>query len=134
MQASPKLCTIIEAWFTSWGQTANDESTWADRHLSHRSELLTVGTDPHEWFGGEKAFEHMKREMKQAADIKFSPGEINAYEEGTVGWGTARPTLDLPNGKQVAIRWSAVFHQEDDVWKMVQFHASIGVPNEQLFG
>ena len=70
--------------------------------------------------------------MKAMGDLQFSPGEIKAYEEGSVGWGIARPTFILPNGKQIPFRWSAVFHQEDGEWKMVQFHASVGVPNEQL--
>jgi ketosteroid isomerase-like protein len=132
MRASPELHKIIAAWFASWGQAFNGSSTWADRHISHRTELHTIGTDPSEWFEGEKAFEHMKQEMKEMGDIKFSPGEIKAYEEGPVGWGIARPTLALPNGKQVSIRWSAVFHQEDGDWKLVQLHTSVGIINEQL--
>ena len=132
MQTSPELRTIIAAWFASWESVANDDPTWADRYLSRRAELHTVGSDPNEVLEGEEAFEHMKQEMKEMGGIKFLPGEIKAYEEGSVGWGIARPTLTLPNGKQVLMRWSAVFHQEDGEWKLVQFHASVGVPNEQL--
>jgi ketosteroid isomerase-like protein len=134
MQASPQLCTIIETWFTSWGQALHDGTTWADRHLSNQSELHAVGTDPSDWFEGEQAFAQLRQEMAEMSDITFSPGTISAYEEGTVGWGIARPTLALPNGKQVSLRWSAVFHQEAGQWKLVQYHASVGVPNEQLFG
>ena len=132
MQASPELGTIIEAWFASWGQVSNGDSSWADRYLSRTAELHTVGSDPNEVLEGEEAFEHMKQEMKAMGDLQFSPGEIKAYEEGSVGWGIARPTFILPNGKQIPFRWSAVFHQEHGEWKMVQFHASVGVPNEQL--
>ena len=61
-------------------------------------------------------------------------GEAEAFREGTVGWGVARPTLTLPAGKAISPRWSAVFHQEDGEWKLVQLHASVGVPNEALLG
>ena len=49
--------------------------------------------------------------------IKVELGETEAYQEGTVAWGLARPTLIMPNGQQVSPRWSAVFHQEDGEWK-----------------
>jgi hypothetical protein len=38
----------------------------------------------------------------------------------------------MPDGKHVSLRWSAVFHRENDDWKFVQTHASIGVPNEEI--
>jgi hypothetical protein len=134
MQASPELHTIIAAWFIAWESVSNGKPFWADHHLSRRAELHTIGTDPSEWFEGEKAFEHMKQEMNETGGIKFSPGEIKAWQEGAVGWGIAHPTLTLPNGKRVLIRWSAVFHQEEGEWKMVQLHMSVGIPNEQLLG
>ena len=67
-------------------------------------------------------------------NVTADPGEPEAYVEGTVGWGMPRPTLTLPNGKTLTPRWGAVFHQEDGQWKLVQLHASVGIPNEQLMG
>jgi hypothetical protein len=31
------------------------------------------------------------------------------------------------------VRLTAVLHQEDGDWKIVQTHASIGVPNDRMF-
>ncbi len=31
-------------------------------------------------------------------------------------------------------RFRAVFHKEDGEWKIVQFHTSVGVPNESTVG
>jgi SnoaL-like protein len=132
MQSSPELGTIVTAWFAAWEHPPIGGSSWADRYLSHRMELTTVGTDPGEWFEGEEAFQHMNAEMNESAGLKFLPGDIRTHEEGSVGWAIARPMLLLPNGRQVAMRWSAVFHREDRDWKLVLFHASVGVPNEQL--
>ena len=61
MQTSPKLHTVIEAWFASWGQVSNGDSSWADRYLSRRAELHIVGSDPNEIFEGEEAFEHRSK-------------------------------------------------------------------------
>jgi hypothetical protein len=64
--------------------------------------------------------------------VRFSPTDTEAFQEGTVGWAATRLTISLPDGRQVSPRWSAVFHQEDGVWKFVQTHASIAVPNDQI--
>jgi hypothetical protein len=40
--------------------------------------------------------------------------------------------ITLPDGRCVSPRWSAVFQRQDDVWKFVQTHASIGVPNAEI--
>ena len=48
--------------------------------------------------------------------------------------GVTRPTITLPDGRPASPRWSAVFHREDGEWRLVQLHASIGVPNEEVFG
>lgn len=61
------------------------------------------------------------------------PGDPEAYSEGTVGWAADRPTLQLQGGT-VAVRLTAVLHREDDDWKFVQMHGSLGVPNEEPAG
>ena len=36
---------------------------------------------------------------------------------------------DMP---PVRTRLTAVFHREDDAWKMVHMHVSVGVPDEEV--
>jgi ketosteroid isomerase-like protein len=57
-----------------------------------------------------------------------------AFREGTVGWAADHPTFEMPGGIQIASRLTAVFHQEDGEWKLVQQHISTGVRNEDLLG
>ena len=59
---------------------------------------------------------------------------MSAFIEGTVGWVGDRATIQLPNGHILPIRVTSVFHQEDGVWKIVQHHVSIGVPNPEAIG
>jgi hypothetical protein len=40
----------------------------------------------------------------------------------------------LPNGEGVAMRLTGVCIRANDAWKMVQFHLSIGIPNEEAIG
>lgn len=132
MQASNELRDIINAWFES---VASGDISWTDRHISGNAGARLVGTDPNEWLAGEKVSEFLKEEVKSLGGlVKVELGETEAHEEGTVGWGVARPILTLPNGQQISPRWSAVFHHESGEWKLVQLHASVGVSNEELLG
>lgn len=132
MQASPELRSIIAGWFES---VTEGDPSWAENHVSRRDGVRLVGTDPGEVLEGEKAAEFLKEEVKaMGGTVKVSLGDVEAYQEGSVGWGLARPTIILPNGVQVSVRWSGVFHREDGIWRLVQLHASVGIPNEELLG
>jgi ketosteroid isomerase-like protein len=132
MQPSTELSRIIAAWFES---VSKGDSSWADHYISRKDGTRLVGTDPNEVLAGEQVAEFLKGEVQAMGGVvKVAVGEVEAYQEGSVGWGLARPTLTLPDGKQVFPRWSAVFHQEDGEWKLVQLHASVGISNEELLG
>jgi hypothetical protein len=66
--------------------------------------------------------------------VTITVTEVEAFEEGSIGWGVAKPVIALPDGRSVSPRWSAVFRREDGTWKAVQVHASVGVPNDDVFG
>ena len=108
-----------------------------DEFLSAEEEILGIGTDPREWWAGSEAFRQawntQPAEM-HAAGLSFESGDIEAFSEGSVGWFADRPTLKMPDGNGVPMRLSGVCCQEDGKWKMVQFHLSIGVTNEQSIG
>ena len=132
MQKSKELADIIAGWFKA---AARGDASYADKHLSKRSTMLLVGTDPKEWIRGKAAAQFLMDEAKASGGkVKVSVGNVEAYKEGTVGWGIANPTIILPNGKKFQPRWSAVFHKENGRWKIIQIHASAGVPNEQIAG
>ena len=83
--------------------------------------------------GGSAVAEFLRGEVQSAGgNAAFSPADVEAFQEGTVGWATTSVTITMPDGKHVSPRWSAVFHLEDGVWRFVQTHASIGVANEDI--
>ena len=132
MQASSELRTIIDSWFEA---VAAGDTSWVERHASGRAGVRLVGTDPREWLEGPKVAEFLREEVQALGGVvQVARGETEAYREGSVGWGVAHPLLTLPNGQQIAPRWSAVFHQEGGEWKLVQLHASVGIANEVLLG
>jgi ketosteroid isomerase-like protein len=132
MQPSAELRDVITGWFKA---AAEGDVTWRDHHVSNHPNLRIVGTDPEEWLLGEPAFAFLRNEAATVGGrIKIKVLEVEAFEEGSVGWGLALPEIALQDGQKVTPRWSAVFHREDGTWRMVQLHASIPVGNEAAFG
>lgn len=109
----------------------------AIEHLfSHQDGVLAIGTDPNEWWAGydtiDRVFKAQLPEM--GGNVKIKAGELNAFVEGTAGWTADSATMQLPNGQGIPIRLTAVFHREGEEWKIVQYHASIGVLNAEVLG
>jgi hypothetical protein len=113
---------------------SREEASLIERHTSRQEEVRLIGTDPDEWFQGEQVAEVLRREAEDPSFKVSSLDELDVFVEGSVGWASGRPTWILEDGREVPSRWTAVFHQEDGEWKVVQAHTSVGVPDEELFG
>ena len=132
MDASAELREIIAGWFRA---VEAGDTAWRDRHVSRHPDLRIVGTDPAEWLSGEAAYAFLREEAATVGGrVKVTLRDVEAFAEGPVGWGVARPVIALPDGSSVSPRWSAVFRREDGAWRLVQLHASIGVGNAEAFG
>jgi SnoaL-like protein len=131
MERSAELQDIILAAFEDY---SSDNASLIERHTSRQAGVRLIGTDPNEWFEGEQAAEVLKREAQDPSFRVSALDELEVFAEGSVGWASGRPTWMLEDGTEIPSRWTAVFHQEDGEWKMVQAHTSVGVPDEQLFG
>ena len=131
MDSSPELEQLVVAWFES---ASRGDASLVATHTSPSDGARLIGSAPGEVFRGGDAVAHFLRGEVEGAGGKasFAPSDVEAFSEGTVGWATANVTISLPDGKHVSPRWSAVCHQEDGVWKFVQTHASIGIPNEDV--
>lgn len=68
----------------------------------------------------------------EAEGLQLIPSDPEAYEEGTIGWILDEPSFVFPDNSQVKMRMTLVFRREDDDWKLVQMHASVGVPDEEV--
>lgn len=75
-----------------------------------------IGSDPEEWLSGSAVAGFLRGEAERSGgNVSSVSSETEVYEEGTVGWATARLTLSVPNGAYVTPRWSAVLRKEGDV-------------------
>lgn len=106
-----------------------------ERVISKQEGLLLIGTDPNEWWssGHADAVRVFKAQLSEMGPFTFKTTDPKGYAEGSVGWAADRFNVTL-GGNELPIRISAVFHQEDGGWKVVQWHGSVGVSNEEELG
>ena len=93
--------------------------------------MTIIGNDPNEWFEDRNsigAFIKAGGTTRLEIEVK----NLAAYCEGSVGWTADRVTVKLPNGVELPVRHTRIFHQENGAWKLVHLHVSIAVPNESI--
>lgn len=113
----------------------NGDYAFFERYFSQEDGVLAIGTDPEEWWTGYAAITGVfEAQLKEIAGIQVQAGKPQAYQEGSTGWIAGRPTIKLPDGTEMPARLTAVFQKEQDGWKIVQWHFSTGIPNEDLVG
>ena len=131
MERSRELEQLVAAWFDA---ASRGDASLVDQHVAVEPGSRLVGSDPDEWLrGGDAIAAFLRGEVEGAGgDVTFSPTEIEAYHEGSVGWAAAKLAITRPDGMRVAPRWTAVFLNDGTVWRFVQTHASIAVRNADV--
>jgi ribulose-5-phosphate 4-epimerase/fuculose-1-phosphate aldolase len=134
MEQAPELKEILQHFYQ--GFASGDPSAF-ERLMSRHEGILAIGTDPNEWWDNLETLTRVTRAQLQemrAAGMSIVPGDAQCYREGSVGWIADRPSFRLADGSEISTRVTMVLHQEDGEWKAVQFHTSIGVPNQDVAG
>jgi hypothetical protein len=113
----------------------NGDYSFFERHISQQDGVLSIGTDPTEWVTGYATIiRGFKIQVEEMAGCQLLAGTPHAYRDGSIGWVADQPTLQLPDGMEIPLRCTAVFQQEQKDWKIVQWHVSVGISNEELIG
>jgi hypothetical protein len=132
MQPAPELESFLQQVYADMSGGDLDEFA----QLFER-DALGIGTDPAEWWSGDgvlsRAFVTQLREMREMGGLRLVPGNTEACREGTVGWIADRATAYLGD-MTIPMRITIVCHQRDGAWKIVQWHVSLGVRNEEALG
>jgi SnoaL-like protein len=131
MQPSSELRDLM---VRLWEAFSAAEVAFVERHISAEDGVFGIGTDPQEWYEGPRFRQVWKDQLQAMSGVSVAGSNPRAYQEGSVGWVADRPIFRFPGGVELTLRVTAVAHREDDEWKLVQIHTSVGVPNEQLLG
>ena len=114
--------------------SSGDYSFFED-YFSQEAGVLAIGTDPTEWWSGYATITKVfTAQLKEMGGFQILADTPQAYRDGSIGWIAGHPILKLPYGKEMPVRLTAVFQKEQNGWKIVQWHFSIGIPNEDSIG
>jgi class 3 adenylate cyclase len=128
MEPSEEIRRVVERWLVAIG--SGDVETVLVRMSEHPG-LLSIGTDPNEWWEGDSARRLFARQIEETGGMPTTWERLDAWEEGSCGWA----------GVQVRIEWGGVvrsafftclLHLERDDWKIVQAHISLPHAQEEL--
>ena len=132
MEPAPELVPLIERVYRSYAAFDGDA---IDDILARHPGTLGIGTAPEEWHAGYDAFAAVMRvQFQEMPPLRFDIQEITAWKEGTVGWASCRATLVIEGMPSVSTRSTFVLHEEGALWRIVQWHLSVPVANEEAFG
>jgi hypothetical protein len=106
--------------------SAGDVDTFDDL-VSHEATVV-IGTAPGEWV----ADRDQMRFGFETEGIELTPADPIAWAEGSLGFVLDRPQFQLPDGSRIDARVTAVLRLEDEVWRVVHSHFSVGVPDEEV--
>jgi ketosteroid isomerase-like protein len=67
-------------------------------------------------------------------DIHAVADDVDIHIQGDVAWAEGRGRFTRAGGGERPVRMTCVLVREDGQWKVVQSHASIGVPDADIFG
>lgn len=132
MEPSEEIREVTRRWMEAGA--AGDIEGWSVR-MSRRPGAMFWGSDETEewWSADEMAAVFAKMIEEFGGGLWTDIGDIHGFREGDVGWSWVTYNFDGPEGPVLA-RLTNVFHLEHGEWKVVHFHTSVPVPNEDVIG
>ena len=129
MQADQELKEFVVNMYEA---VSNGDSVFLENFLADQGNVLMIGTDSNEWWSKANTIIEQLKTQAQLG-VKLVRGNLVLFSEGSVGWMADDGKFVRPNGDEAPYRMTAVFHRENDEWKLIQAHVSKGVPNSELF-
>ncbi|HEX2239620.1 MAG TPA: nuclear transport factor 2 family protein [Actinomycetota bacterium] len=118
---------VREAWLGFCEGISRGEVERFDDIVSDRAHLI-IGTAP-----GEMVTERERMRFGfETEGVTLESRSAQAYAEGTLGWAVDEPRFGFPDGSGFDCRVTAILRNEDDTWKIVHAHFSVGVPDEEV--
>lgn len=130
---SEELRAFVRRFYGAWG--AQDLEALKEM-FSTGAHATVIGTDPDEWWHGATGGEMIAHQTAEMSGVEVTSQDLRAFACGNVGWASDRATLKagVSASTEVPSRFTMVFAIERGHWRMVQWHASIGVSNQDAIG
>jgi uncharacterized protein (TIGR02246 family) len=99
--------------------------------LSMRPDAVHIGTDGDEWWTSQQAADGVAEQGN--SNIQYVLDDVSIHVARDVAWAESHGHFSNQAGGARSARWTSVLVRENGGWNCVQSHASIGVPNEEIF-
>ncbi len=100
-----------------------------DELVSSHPATLVIGTAIGEWVTERPRL----RFGFEVEGVSLTPGpRPTGWAEGSLGWFTDEPWFGFPDGSGMRCRLTVVVRREDDRWRFVHGHYSVGVPDLEV--
>jgi class 3 adenylate cyclase len=130
VEPSEEIRRVIERWTQA---VSDGDHEAALERLSEHPGTLIIGNDPDEWWHGGEARAIWARQLEELGSFPVAEYEVEAWEEGTVGWACVKETITSSSGSFDG-RSTYVLHLERGEWKVVHVHWSLAKPNVEFLG
>jgi len=132
MERSSGVEDVIRQMWTSIG--TGDAQAVSDL-IAPVDEVLWIGTDPEEWWSGADEVKRViEEQLRATGGFDVVGTDPAAFVDGDVAWVADRGAIRLPDATEIPLRATGVLRRLDGRWRIVQFHASVGVANEEVLG
>ena len=99
-----------------------------DELVSQEPATLIIGSAPGEWLTDRDRL----RFPFEVEGMRLETKDPVGYEEGSLGWVVDQTSFVFPDGSVMQTRLTALMRREDDRWKVVHLHHSVGVPEGEV--
>ena len=99
--------------------------------LSERPDAIHIGTDAGEWWTSKELLDDVA--AGGDGDIQVVADDVDVHVQGDVAWVEGRGRFTNRSGGERPVRITGVLIREHGRWAMVHSHASIAVPNADMF-
>jgi ketosteroid isomerase-like protein len=101
-----------------------DVRAFVDAH-AETPNAVAVGAGERHWAEGKRRIEEVFGPEIRDSGIELRLDEVQAYEDGGLGWCVGRATFVLPQGTRIPARVTGVGRNDGDGWKLQHFHVSV---------
>lgn len=131
-QRSPELEAVVRRLWKVF--TSGSVEALSNMISSSPDVRFVLSADDH-WIAGSDDLVRNVAARSSLMDIeRIELDRLEAFEIDEVGWGACTVTVFYRSGDSHSYRSTTTFAVEQGVWKVVQQHSSVGVPEEQAYG
>lgn len=133
MEESEEIRRVIERW--TMAIAVGDGDSALGRLSEHAGTLMMgmMGPDPAKLWRGSESRAIWAKQLKALGPFPVMATEIQAWEEGSVGWAGVKETINW-EGQALESRATYVLHLERGEWKIVHVHWSYPLANLETLG